>query len=84
MLPSFYASSGRARSWSVARAACYGVGLGVLAALFKILGPGHATALLRWRLLEIAGAAAVFAVLCGGAAALRNFIARRLIWPDMR
>jgi hypothetical protein len=34
--------------------------------------------------LEIAGAALAFALLCAGAAALRNFIARRLIWWEMR
>jgi hypothetical protein len=34
--------------------------------------------------LEIAGIALAFALLCAGAAALRNFIARRLIWPEMR
>jgi hypothetical protein len=34
--------------------------------------------------LEIAGVALAFALLCAAAAALRNFIARRLIWPEMR
>jgi hypothetical protein len=29
---------------------------------------------------EIAGAAVVFALLCAAAAALRNFLARRLVW----
>jgi len=32
--------------------------------------------------LEIAGATLAFALLCAGASALRNFIARRLIWPE--
>jgi hypothetical protein len=31
---------------------------------------------------EIAGSALAFALLCAGAAALRNFLARRLIWPQ--
>jgi hypothetical protein len=34
--------------------------------------------------LDIAGAALAFALLCAGAAALRNFLARRLIWPQGR
>jgi hypothetical protein len=32
---------------------------------------------------EIAGAVLGFALLCAAATALRNFIARRLIWPDL-
>jgi hypothetical protein len=32
---------------------------------------------------EIAGAVLGFALLCAGATALRNFIARRLIWPEL-
>jgi hypothetical protein len=31
---------------------------------------------------ELVGAALAFALLCGLAAALRNFIARRLIWRE--
>jgi len=34
--------------------------------------------------MEIAAAALAFAVLCAAAAALRNFIARRLIWHEGR
>lgn len=75
-LPSFFVSADRARAWSVARAAAYGAGIGALAALFKTFGPGHAGSVTP--VIEIAGAAAVFALLCAGAAALRNFILQRL------
>jgi hypothetical protein len=81
MLPSLYASGDAARAWSLARAAAYGAGIGVLAALVKIFGlrQGGATAAPFW---ELAGAAFAFALLCAGAAALRNFLARRAIWPQ--
>ncbi len=79
-LPSFYGAADRAREWSVARAAACGGALGALAAIFKMLAPWReGTASLASR-LEIVGAALGFALLCAGAAALRNFIARRLIW----
>jgi hypothetical protein len=32
--------------------------------------------------LQVLAAAVVFAVLCAGAAALRNFIARRVVWHE--
>jgi len=82
-LPSFHtASSDRDRAWSVARAAAYGSAIGAFAAMFRIFGPLHdgdgvpSVA----SVLEIFGAALGFALLCAGVAALRNFIARRLIW----
>ena len=81
MLPSFHLSHDKAREWSVTRAALYGAALGLLAGLFKIADPlrqGSATST-----LEIIGTIAGFAVLCAGAAALRNAIARRLIWPNL-
>jgi len=85
-LPSFYVSGERQRTWSVARAATYGSGLGVLAALFKTVAPLHGTGSAAVTaaaadVLEIAAAAFAFALLCAGAAVLRNFIARRFIWP---
>jgi hypothetical protein len=51
------------------------------AALVKIfaLRQGGAAAAQLW---EVAEAAVAFALLCAGAAALRNFLARRLIWPQ--
>jgi hypothetical protein len=83
-LPSFYASTERARAWSVTRAAAYGAGVGALAALFKTFGPLHGAAPAAARVFEIAVVAAVFALSCGAAALLRNFVARRFIWPDLR
>ena len=81
MLPSLYASGDAARAWSLARAAAYGAGIGALAALVKIFGlrQGGATAAPFW---DVAEAAVAFALLCAGAAALRNFLARRLIWRE--
>ena len=88
MLPSFYLSGDKARAWSMTRAAIYGAGIGVVAALFKTLGPSHgpfAGSVGSGRFLpmlpEIVVAALSFAVLCAAAALLRNFIAQRLIWP---
>ncbi len=91
-LPSLFTSGDSARAWSMTRAAAYGAGIGALAALFKAFGPLRQTAALAnsptenlaANFLEIAGAALAFALLCAGAAALRNFIARRLIWWEMR
>jgi hypothetical protein len=85
LLPSLDASAGRALPWSVPRVACYGVGIGVLAALFKMFGPLHAagaTAHLGGLVANVAAAALAFALLCGGVAALRNFIARSLVWHE--
>jgi hypothetical protein len=82
MLPSFYVSGDKARDWSVARAAALGAGVGLVAALFKILGPLGVGGL-AVSIAEIAGAVFGFAALCAGASALRNLIARRLIWPDL-
>jgi hypothetical protein len=85
MLPSFYVSGQKARSWSVSRAAALGAGIGLVAALFKMLGPLHGPpglGGLAASIPEIAGAVFGFAALCAAAAAMRNFLARRLIWPD--
>ena len=81
MLPSFYLSQDKAREWSIVRAAGYGAALGLVAGLFKMFGPLHAAA--ASRVPELVGATLGFALLCAVAAALRNFIARRLIWPDL-
>jgi hypothetical protein len=83
-LPSLHISGDNARAWNVTRAALYGAAVGAVAASFKVFGPGHqphaAVAIVR----EFAGAALAFALLCAGASALRNVIARRLIWPEIR
>jgi hypothetical protein len=87
-LPSLYVSGNGARAWSVVRAGAYGAGIGAVAALFKAFAPLRGTGLAGERstanFMEIVGVALAFALLCAGAAALRNFIARRLIWPEMR
>jgi len=84
-----YLPGEQGRLWSVTRAAAFGAGIGAVAALLKVLRPLHkpfaagnrAVSVLA-NLPEIAGAACGFALLCGTAAALRNFIAQRLIWPQ--
>jgi hypothetical protein len=86
LLPSFYISSEKA--WNVRRAALCGAVIGLVAALFKALGPLHAaTAMSRQGFAanvlvhgpEIVGVTFVFALLCAGAAALRNFAVRNLL-----
>jgi hypothetical protein len=64
------------------RAAGYGAGIGLAAAVVRLLGPTSG-ATRAAPALEILGAAIGFALLCACVAALRNFIARRLIWPDL-
>ena len=81
MLPSFYVSEANAREWSIARAALYGAALGVAAGLFKMFGPLQQERVTS--IVELVGAIVGFAVLCGAVAALRNLVARRLIWPDL-
>jgi hypothetical protein len=91
-LPSLWVSGDDTQAWSITRAAGYGAALGLLAAVFKTLGPLHEPVALTGAapvdfvasIPEIAGAAVVFALLCAGAAVSRNLIARRLIWPDRR
>ncbi len=77
--PSFFVSGDGTRVWSVRRAAAYGGGMGALAAFFKTLGPLRNAGSVPADFLEITAAALGFALLCAGAAALHNFIARRLI-----
>jgi hypothetical protein len=87
LLPSLYKSGDSDRAWKVAHAAGYGAAIGALAALFKIFGPygaGAGSGYLTDNLVEIALAAAGFASLCAAAAALRNYVARRLDLHDDR
>jgi hypothetical protein len=86
-LPSFYRSGDSFRPWRVTYAAACGGGIGALAALFKTMAPiGLSGGLLSRSaaIAEIAVVAACFALLCAGAAMLRNFVARRLIWNEGR
>ena len=78
MLPSLFTSDENARPWSVPRAALYGAGIGLLAALIKIFGRFHAADRTLPVALEIGVAVLAFAVLCAGAALLRNLLTRRL------
>jgi hypothetical protein len=74
----------RTTSWNTGRATLYGAVIGVVAAAFKSFAPWsepHSFAALT---SELVGAALAFALLCGVAAALRNFLVRRLIGPDVR
>jgi len=80
-LPSLYVSGEKPREWSIARAAACGAVLGAVAGLFKTLGLVHQA--IAPSVPEIVGVALGFALLCAGATALRNFIARRLIWPEL-
>jgi hypothetical protein len=72
------------RTWNTARAMVYGAVIGAVAALFKLFAPWsepHALAVIA---KELVGAVLAFALLCGLAAALRNFVTRRLIWPKIQ
>jgi hypothetical protein len=66
--------------WNTARATFYGVAIGLAAAAVKLVAPwgephGSTVAIIQ----EFVGAGLAFGLLCGVAAALRNFVARRLI-----
>ncbi len=71
--------------WNTARAALYGALIGVAAAAVKSFAPfyGPTAAPHAWTAIveEFVGAGLAFALLCAVAAALRNFVVRRLIWP---
>jgi hypothetical protein len=78
MLPSLFTSADHPRPWSVARAALYGAGIGFVAALIKAFGPFHAVDRVVPLALDIGVAVLAFALLCAGAALLRNLLVRRL------
>ncbi len=82
LLPSRQLKAASAQPWSIPRASAYGAVIGMLAATVKSLGLARDGVAHGGSLAEIAGAAVGFALLCAGAAAARNFIARRLIWRD--
>jgi hypothetical protein len=71
-------------SWNSGRAMAYGAAIGAAAAVFRLLAPWSGPHRLFGDAEEVVGAALAFALLCGLAAALRNFIARRLIWRDLQ
>jgi hypothetical protein len=66
------------RAWNTMRATAYGGAIGFVAALVKSFAPwsdGQSGSAVT---KELIGATLAFALLCGLAAALRNFILRRL------
>ena len=72
------------KPWNSARATLYGAVIGAVAAAFKSLAPWgepHSAAAVA---KELVGAALAFALLCGIAAALRNFVVRRLVGTETR
>lgn len=70
--------------WHTGRATFYGAAIGTVAAGFKLLAPWSAPHGALAIAQELVGAALAFALLCGLAAALRNFIVRRLLAPETR
>lgn len=70
------------RTWNTGRATVYGAVIGAVAAAFKLFAPWSEPHSLAAIAREIVGAPLAFALLCGSAAALRNFIARRLVGPE--
>jgi hypothetical protein len=70
------------KPWNSARAMLYGAVIGGGAAAFKLMAPWsdpHSVAAIA---KELIGAALAFALLCGLAAALRNFVVRRLVGTE--
>jgi hypothetical protein len=61
----------------------YGAIIGIVAAFFRLIAPWGGPHSLFGVAEELAGASLAFALLCGIAAALRNFVVRRLIWPEI-
>jgi len=70
--------------WNTARATIYGAAIGIGAAAFKLFAPWAEPHDLAAIAREFVGAGLAFALLCAAAAALRNYIARRLIWPEIQ
>ncbi len=70
--------------WNVGRAVLYGAAVGAVAAVFKLLAPWSEPHSLVADAREIVGASLAFALLCGLIAALRNFIVRRLVSPQIK
>jgi hypothetical protein len=72
------------REWNTLRATVYGGAIGLAAAAIKSVAPWSdvqsGSAIVR----ELLGATLAFALLCGLAAALRNFIQRRITGSDLQ
>jgi hypothetical protein len=72
------------RPWNTMRATAYGGGIGLAAAAIKLFAPWSQAQPGLAIAKELIGATLAFALLCGLAAALRNFIQRRLMEPESR
>jgi hypothetical protein len=72
------------RPWNTMRAIGYGGAIGLAAAALKLIAPWSESQSGLAIAKELIGAALAFALLCGIAAALRNFIRRRLFGPEIR
>jgi hypothetical protein len=72
------------KPWNSARASLYGALIGGAAAAFKLMAPWGAPHSAAAIAEELTGAALAFALLCGLAAALRNFVVRRLVGTETR
>ncbi len=70
------------QAWNTTRATAYGGAIGLSAALVKCFAPWSDTQSGAAIAKELIGATLAFALLCGLAAALRNFILRRLTGPE--
>jgi hypothetical protein len=70
--------------WNSGRAMLYGAAIGLAAAGVRLMAPWSEPHSALSAAGELVGAALAFALLCGLAAALRNFIARRLVWREMQ
>jgi hypothetical protein len=66
------------RPWNTVRATVYGGAIGLAAAAIKSFAPWSDAPSGAAIAKELVGATLAFALLCGLAAALRNFIQRRL------
>jgi hypothetical protein len=69
------------QTWNTTRATVYGAAIGFVAALVKCFAPWSDPQSTAAIAKELIGATLAFALLCGLAAALRNFILRRLTGP---
>lgn len=87
LFPSLYLSTEGSRDWNVTRAAAYGALIGTVAALVKTLSPLREAAGMNFfarltaSIWEIAAATFAFALLCAGAALLRNFLRHQSMSP---
>jgi hypothetical protein len=72
------------QAWNTMGAIGYGGAIGLAAAAIKLFGPWSEPQSGLAIANELIGAALAFALLCGIAAALRNFFRRRLFGPEIQ